>query len=385
MADNKIVIFGAGMTGRGHIAQLAYESGWKITFVEKNPELVKLLKRHGSYTVKLISESPRDVVISGYDVFELNDDLHVVSAIAESDMVVTSVLPNNLPGVAPILAEGLRFRIQYNNDPLNVIAAENMIGASNYLWLMTSPFLSFDEKSKYGTSFGFPNSMIARVVPQATDPLTIFAEDYNEWTADKLSCVGKPKPLNGLEWVENHDARLKRKLYVHNLGHAICAYLGALKGYTFVHEAAQDDWIMSCAKNAMLEAGTALIKEFNFSEQEIASYIEDLLRRMTKDALPDSVNRVIRNPIRKLKVNDRFTGPLSLCEKFDLPCKWLCLGIAAVLVSRPFDEEGLRLSAIVKEKGASLAFQEVSGYAPNRRNADQIQNAYELLLNNIAS
>ena len=387
MGENRnirVVIIGAGMTGRGHIAQLVHESGWKITFVERDPELVKILKDK-TYTVRLISKNTRDVVISGYDIFSLDSKPDIYKAIAEADLVITSVLPNNLSSVAPILAECLRFRLLQKNAvpkkmPLNVVAAENMNNGSSALWLLTSNYLSFDEKQEFGRSFGFPNSMIARVVPRSSDPLLILTEDYNEWTADKLSRVGNPPPLDGLEWVDNQEARLKRKLYIHNTGHGVCAYLGVLRGYKFIHESARDQWIMSYTKAATAESGDAVAREFGFDTQQINNYAQSLIDRLPLDALPDSIDRVVREPIRKLGAKDRFLGPLSLCEKYDLPRHGLCMGIAAVLAAKPLDDEGYRLSAIVHERGPIGAINEVSRYTPDIESEKLIEEYYELLI-----
>ena len=129
MTENKphVVIFGAGMTGRGHIAQLAFEDGWKITFVEKNSELVKTLAQTGKYTVQMISDNPRDVVISDYQVFHVDDKTAISEAIVKCDMVITAVLAGNLPGVAPVLAQGLSHRLMdKSRKSLNIIAAENV-------------------------------------------------------------------------------------------------------------------------------------------------------------------------------------------------------------------------------------------------------------------
>ena len=143
MAGNKpnLVIFGAGMTGRGHIAQLAFESGWDLTFIDKDSALVDLLKRYGKYVVHLISNNPRDVNISGFKVFH-NEDKGVIESIVGADMIITSVLPNNLADVAPLLADGLRARLKKNGKPINVIAAENMNDGSFMLLQFTSKYLS---------------------------------------------------------------------------------------------------------------------------------------------------------------------------------------------------------------------------------------------------
>ncbi len=376
-----LVIFGAGMTGRGHIAQLAFESGWDITYVDKNAELVKLLNDAGKYTVHLISDSPRDVVISGYKAIHTEDRDAVTKAISNSDMVITSVLPGNLSDVAPLLADGLKLRLTQKHKPLNIIAAENMNEGSSTLWSFTSEHLTNDEKKRYGNDFGFPNSMIARVVPRASDLLYITAEDYNEWTADLNNRVGESPSLNGLEWVSNQEARLKRKLYLHNLGHAVCAYLGVIKGYKFIHESAQDKWILSQVNAAMTESGCAVSKEFGFDESSIKSYAKSLLDRLPKDALPDSIDRVVREPIRKLGLNDRLIGPLALCEKYDLPRDGICMGIAAVLASGIKDEEGKRLTSLINEKGLVETLSLVSNYTPNNKSIQRIETGYQVVYN----
>jgi len=412
MAGSKpnLVIFGAGMTGRGHIAQLAFESGWNITFIDKNAELVKLLNDAGKYTVHLISDHPRDVIISDYKVIHTEDKSSVIKAITDSDMVITSVLPNNLADVAPLLAEGLRSRLDQNHEPLNIIAAENMNEGSSILWSFTSKYLTDEEKKLFsfrrvteeqnGKDFGFPNSMIARVVPRASDPLFIIAEDYNEWTADINNRVGESpvsfrrvteeqitfrrateeQNLNGLEWVSNQEARLKRKLYLHNLGHAVCAYLGVIKGYKFIHESAQDEWILSQVNTAMTESGRAVAKEFGFDDAIIKAYIQSLIDRLPKDALPDSIDRVVREPIRKLGLNDRFIGPLALCEKYDISRDGICSGISAVLASNINDSEGKRLTNLINEKGIIETLSIVSNYTPNTESIRRIEMSYNSLL-----
>lgn len=383
MTENKphVVIFGAGMTGRGHIGQLAFEGGWKITFVDKKPELVETLSQAGRYTVRMISDNPRDVVISDYGVFHIDDKAAISEAIAKCDMVITAVLAGNLPDVAPVLAEGLSRRLMdKTRKPLNIIAAENVNEGSSALWSLTSKYLSIEERREYGCLFGFPNSMVARVVPRSSDPLVIPAEDYNEWTAELPARVGGPLLLNGLEWVPNQEARLKRKLYIHNTGHAVCAYLGVLKGYGFIHEAAQDEWVLSCVRKSIVESSRAVGKAYGFDDSDVMAYANNLLNRLPKDALPDSIDRVIREPIRKLGIDDRFIGPLKLCEKYGLPLDGLCLGIAAVLAANTMDTEGLKLASVIRDKGPVAALSEVSGYAPDAESEQAIQDYYSSLL-----
>ena len=49
--SGRIVIIGAGATGRGQLGQVAYSAGWAVTYIERDRELVDVLKRSGRFRV----------------------------------------------------------------------------------------------------------------------------------------------------------------------------------------------------------------------------------------------------------------------------------------------------------------------------------------------
>ena len=51
--SRRLMIVGAGCTGRGHIGELAHEAGWKLVLVDRDADLVRTLRRAGEYTVEL--------------------------------------------------------------------------------------------------------------------------------------------------------------------------------------------------------------------------------------------------------------------------------------------------------------------------------------------
>ena len=64
----KIVVFGAGATGRGHVGLLAWQAGYEIVFVDINPKLVQTLEKSGEYRVRLYGQDMREVSVTGYRV-----------------------------------------------------------------------------------------------------------------------------------------------------------------------------------------------------------------------------------------------------------------------------------------------------------------------------
>lgn len=383
-----LVLFGAGMTGRGQIAQLAFEDGWDLSLIEKDKALVELLRHAGEYKVHLLSKNPREVTIHGFKIFHIDDTEEIYASIRQADLIVTSVLEPNLPDVARILAPALIARVNTGiRLPVNIIAAENMGDSSsrlrNYVWQqLPDPW-----KQEINHVTGFPNSMISRVVPIADDPLKIITEEYSEWTADRLERLGEPPSLTGLVWVPNQTARLFRKLYIHNTGHFICGSLGWLANYHFIHEAAQDPDIMAHIRAAIEESGEAVSLEYGFSREDVKAYEEHLLSRLIISALADDIRRVIRHPVRKLGKDERLIGPIRLCEKYNLPRDELCFGVAAVLVGsylpygfREYDNQAKSIRKSLEKSGPIDALTELVAFTPQVSTSRLIIEAYENIM-----
>jgi mannitol-1-phosphate/altronate dehydrogenase len=103
-----------------------------------------------------------------------------------------------------------------------------------------------------------------------------------------------------------------------------------------------DKALMELGRRAFLEeSGAALIKKYSalgdelFTETGYRSYAEDLLVRMTNSYLADTVARAGRDIVRKLGINERIFGTMSLALDYGIEPRNLALGAAsgiAVLV-----------------------------------------------------
>src|SRR3712207_4353674 len=113
-----------------------------------------------------------------------------------------------------------------------------------------------------------------------------------------------------MELTDNLMAFVERKLFTLNTGHLISAYLGKQAGVKWIKEAIAIDSVKTAVKATMEESGAVLIKRYNFDPAAHAAYIEKILKRFANPYLNDDVNRVGREPIRKLSANDRLIKPL---------------------------------------------------------------------------
>ncbi len=377
----KIIVFGAGATGRGHVGLLAWQAGFEMIFVDKKPELVDSLRRAGRYTVRLYGERPQEISVSGYRVYHAEERVAIADEIRDAALVLTAVFDQNLADVAITVAAGISACVRAGRKtPLNCIACENMMDSSTALGNHVRSHLAGSDLAWCERYAGFPDCMISRVVPRPEpDPLVIVAEDYNEWTVRAETFRGsKPANLSALELVENQTARLERKLFVHNGGHAACGYFGFHRGHKFIHEAVADPRVAECVLGALDELGAVVERKWGFSPASIDDYKQDLCRRGAVPEMRDEILRVVRDPIRKLSPRERLVAPANLAVEYGLPLHWIVKAIVAALrYQHPQDPQSVALARQLAEKGRSQVLREICGIAPGSPLAIEIEFAWQ--------
>jgi mannitol-1-phosphate 5-dehydrogenase len=376
----KIVVFGAGATGRGHVGLLAWQAGFDIVFVDIKIPLVEALRRQGSYTVNLFGERPQTIVVSGYRVYHSLERAAIAEEVRDARLVLTAVFDQNLPDVAETVALGIAACNRAGRPaPLNCIACENMMDSSTKLGQHVREHLSDCDLAWCEANAGFPDCMISRVVPRPEpDPLVIVAEDYNEWTTRRESFRGeKPATLAALELVDNQTARLERKLFIHNGGHAVCGYFAFHRGHRYIHEAVADPEVAGHVIGALDELGEIVRRKWQFSSESIDHYKQDLCRRGAVPEMRDEVLRVIRDPLRKLSPRERLVAPAMLAVEYGLPRGHIVNGIVAALrYSHPNDPQSIVLSEQLTREGLSQVLKTVCGIGPQSALAAEIEQAW---------
>jgi mannitol-1-phosphate 5-dehydrogenase len=376
----KIIVFGAGATGRGHVGLLAWQAGFEMVFIDKKPELVDALRRAGRYAVKLYGEETREISVSGFRAYHSGERKAIADEIRDAALVLTAVFDQNLADVAETIALGISACARTGRKmPLNCIACENMMDSSTVLGSHVRKLLSDDDLGWCEQYAGFPDCMISRVVPRPEpDPLVIVAEDYNEWTARLDSFRGvKPAKLTALELVKNQTARLERKLFIHNGGHAACGYFGFHRGHKYIHEAVADAEVARCVLGALDELGAIVQRKWDFSQESIDAYKQDLCRRGAVPEMRDEILRVVRDPLRKLSPRERLVAPANLAVEYGLPMHWIAKAIVAALrYQHPRDQQSVALAGQLADKGYSVVLKEVSGIAPKSPLASEIESAW---------
>ena len=341
LSDTKktAVMIGAGNIGRGFVGAAFAASGYDTVFIDVDDALVKEINARGEYPLRvLLPDGGRnDTVVSQVRAVNGNDTGAAAAEIAQADICATAVGVRALPHIAPAIAMGLAMRAHEGKlPPLNFIVCENMLDAGaklrEYVLGMTPPELV----SAVDDMAGYPEAVIGRMVPiqmakmKDGDPLRICVEKYAFLPVNKAAFKGEIPQVEGMTPLDKFEYYTKRKLFIHNLGHAAVAYLGLLGGYKLIADAVDDADILFIAACAMRESAAALGCENNNDAANLSRSIESLLYRFSNRELKDTCARVAADPIRKLGRHDRIIGALKNCEEFGLPAYYIAaVGAAA--------------------------------------------------------
>ncbi|MGI2936706.1 mannitol-1-phosphate 5-dehydrogenase [Vibrio diabolicus] len=378
------VHFGAGNIGRGFIGKLLADAEVEVTFADVDVPLVDQLSHKQEYKVKVVgTECQIDTVTHVTAVNSASED--VIDRIVKTDLVTTAVGPNVLDIIAKTIAKGIAKRFEAGNDaPLNIIACENMVRGTTHLKGEVYKHLDKSLHAKADELVGFVDSAVDRIVPPAEaandDPLEVTVESFSEWIVDEQQFKGDIPNIAGMEKTNNLMAFVERKLFTLNTGHCITAYLGCLKGHRTIREAIEDPNIHAEVKQAMQESGEVLIRRYGFDRDMHNAYIEKILGRFANPYLVDEVDRVGRQPIRKLGANDRLVKPLLGTIEYGTENQTLLKGIAAALkYTNDTDPQAVELQTSLKEVGVTKTLATYTGLAEDSVEVAQIEVIYHQL------
>ena len=310
----KAVHFGAGNIGRGFIGEILHQNGFTITFVDVNETIIDALNARGTYEIELADDAHKKVTVSG--VSGINNGKNpeaVVEEIAQADLVTTAIGPNILPFIAELIAKGIqKRRLENSTDKLDIIACENMIGGSEFLFHKVKEYLTEPDLDFVKEFIGFPNAAVDRIVPGQVheDPLYVVVEPFHEWVIDESQLKNTSFKLDGVHYATDLEPFIERKLFSVNTGHATVAYNAAYEGYKTILEGLQDDKILSALKAVQAETRELLLAKWDFTEKDLIEYHETIISRFANPQIIDEVSRVARTPIRKLGYDERFIRPI---------------------------------------------------------------------------
>ena len=215
---SKIVVVGAGKTGRGFIARLLQEASEEVIFIDKNAELVEALNKENEFKVSFFGN-----VRESYYVHNFKACTWETADLEDAELILVSVGGQNLKDVGASLAPLLNDEKHYY-----IITAENASHPSKTLKeAIGKENISVSESTVFCTTI-------------EDGGLDINSENYPYLQCDADLLEGYVPAAKTLKPIENFSNFLTRKLYTYNAASCVIAYIGWRKGYSNYADAAND-------------------------------------------------------------------------------------------------------------------------------------------------
>ncbi|MHC4173116.1 MAG: mannitol dehydrogenase family protein [Planctomycetota bacterium] len=361
MAEHIFTGFGFGPIQGGLFVKEAFQSGnfARIVAAEIDTGIVDAVKANkGSYYVNVAKADGVEVLkIDDVELFDPNiaaDRQMLLEALAQSTEI-TTCLPSvdfydsgRANSVASLIADGLK---NSRAQAAIIYTAENNNRAAEMLEEAVTKKIGAPSEGKVR----FLNTVIGKMSRVVTDPAEIaelklktiapgikrsfLVEEFNRILASRTQITDFKPGIEVFIEKDNLLAFEEAKLYGHNAVHSLLGFIGAVKDYTKMTDLKQDRAVMQIGRKAFLqECGAALVKKYAslgdelFTEAGFRDYAEDLLERMTNPYLGDTVARVVRDAVRKLRINGRMFGTMQLALEYDIEPTNMALGAMAGIV-----------------------------------------------------
>ncbi len=362
----KAVHFGAGNIGRGFVGLLLHDGGYELVFSDVADALVDALNAASAYTVHEAGPGGVDRVVTGFRAVNSRTDPEaVIAEVATADVVTCAVGPTVLRFIAPVIAAALARR-SADAAPLAVMACENAIGATDQLRAEIERIAGADAAAVTARA-RFANTAVDRIVPAQPEGagIDVTVEPYFEWAIESTPFGADAPSIPGAHFVDDLAPYIERKLFTVNTGHAATAYLGALAGHERISDALADPAVAAAVGAALEETSAMLSAVHGLDPAELAEYRATILERFRNPQLVDTVQRVGRQPLRKLSRHERFVGPAAEAARRGLPTTALVTAISAALAfDDGDDEQSVELQLRLRAEDADAFTASVTGLDP---------------------
>lgn len=315
------VHFGAGNIGRGLIGEVLHDSHFYIQFLDTDPQIIKQLRDDRSYEIRYLDRQLSTKTIDNVSAINsATDREHALRALADADIITTSVGANNLEKIAALLHDGM-LSLCHNSRRVNVLANENMINASSSLREHIYDLSEPEERRLFDQHFSFVDTAIDRQSLSCVveGKKVAVVEPYFEWVISNNQIpTDTPYRIQGASYVDDMTPFIERKLFIVNASHAAFAYTGALFHYETVQQAISDTDINTAVRSFLMENFQYFVNQYSWAEEEMLEFIKQTLNRHGNPQIADEIKRVGRSPLRKLDQHDRLVCPVLKLEQLGL-------------------------------------------------------------------
>ncbi len=353
---SKIVVIGAGKTGRGFLGRLLQEAEKEIVFIDKNEELVKQLNEEKKFEVHFFGGVRDSYKVNNFKAFTW-EEKDVKQVFEDAELIFVSVGGQNLKDVGAELS-----KVLWADKHYYIITAENSSKPSAVL------------KEAIGTENVTVSESTVFCTTIEEEGININSENYPYLQCNAELLEGYVPDVKTVKTISNFSDFLTRKLYTYNAASCVIAYLGWKKGYTNYADAANDEEILALLDKNYEVTNKVLCKEFGYEEQDQKEFALLSRNKFCDRTIVDTVARNARDPQRKLAKDERIMGPIKLMYKYGEDASVLEQTAAAALL---YDNDGEDAwKKIKQEKTAEQILVDICGL---EKESESYQNILKLI------
>jgi mannitol-1-phosphate 5-dehydrogenase len=329
MKGQKVFVgIGSGAIQLGLWAYYAKLSEMKVILSDVDSVKVEQIRKNkNSYCINIAYfDRISSVKVSPVEIYNLNipeERNEILKFITQANDIVTAVPDISIyqRGISDLLREGLFLRKGTLPVAIYVIA-------------------------RMGGSHSDPRLVkrlnLLPITPESKEALLV--EDFDRIIVEKEHLSGNYSFNTGFSrFYATSDIGLyeERKLFGHNAVHSLLGFIGKLKGYKFMSEYNGDIDFDYVGVDALLEETGSWFKgkygkskEETVTEDGYKSWAAQLCRRIVSPFLYDPIDRIIRDPERKLGWDDRLCGIIRNALSAGVIPRRYALGVAAALYEK---------------------------------------------------
>lgn len=367
----ELLVIGAGNIGRGVIGGLFFESGYHLYLYDIMNERMQKLKKQGSYLIERVgAENRRRILVDNFDVLDCSGTSDLVEHMKKIDLIACCVYEGAFPSICQNLKEAIEYRAEHDADSLNILLCVNALGAPDYFETeLERQFENNKRASNYlREKVGICQVLVGMAAMPSPkelleeDPFAVTTRLDGYIEIDEDSFKGQLPKVNQVGGVKRGKAQIYQRVYCGNMKHCMLAFLGKAKGYTYIRDTYDDEWIEDCALSAFYEADAAIQAEYQFDEKDHQAFVSSIVNAPKNRNLQDTFVRVAADPKTKLSRKNRFVGPALLCMKHHILPFYLAKGIAyGFLYREESDAASVEITDFVKEYGLEKALEKYCG------------------------
>lgn len=332
----KVVIIGAGQTGRGFVAPFIHRAKHDIVFIDQDQNLIRRLRAAGKYRVNYFGDVRPAAEIDGFAAY-WTEEPQAARAVAEADLATTSVFAHRIETLIPLLRMGIAKRSKA--EKLQIVCVENGVHVKQPL-IDAALDASISEGVIFCTAVGDRES------------LDITSQSYPNLPVDG-SVPGVHFAIDGMPLIEGFPCLIKRKIYTYNFLSAAIAYLGSYAGYEIYAEAASDARVLRAIDQLVGPLNRLISKRYRVSLAEQTEFTALAIEKFRNPFIADSILRNARQAARKLEERERILSPIRFALEGGLSTAYFSL-VAAAALYYAYAKEDADVSAQIAKIRAAI-------------------------------